>query len=626
MKKNGRTLREDIRLVIRGIKEFDNILPGQMQLVLLRSILNSSIPYIAVILSAIILDELTQGQNREKLLCYVGISVGMTCLLGAFRYYIEAKIAVGYSHLFSAHEIYLTDKAYRLPYDKLERNETRSLREQVSGSIHLSGAGMASLYWDMDVIFTNVCSSIIALLLCVNFFRKLLLWNAVNMAGIGNTVGSIVMLAALVLICSYVSCKMTGKRFDVSFEVFENGAKYNRYGEFYTMNYLPDENAALDIRIFHQEEMIIKESQQKCYAHFARGKEREMRAVNKYDGTKLLCSAFCGFMVYVFVGQKALQGVIGIGSIVMTYAAVTMLIAALSELAQIITDLRNNNEHLIRFFQYMDLPEADESNDISEKNTEIAKEIEKFDKITFSHVSFKYPESDIWVLEDINLTINAGEKLAIVGKNGSGKTTLIQLLCRLYQPTKGRILLNDKDIWSYSYSEYIQIISTVFQDFSLFAFSVAENVAVSNNYDKERVKTALAKAGLERKLGELQRGVEQTLFHDFEEDGVELSGGEAQKLAIARAIYKDAIIMILDEPTAALDPYAEHEIYKNFHKVANDKTVFFISHRLSLCRLCDNIVVLDGGKMVQYGKHDELVKQKTGKYYELWQAQAQYYN
>lgn len=638
MRKNGRTLWEDFVLVVRGIKEFNHILPGQMWLVLLRSILNSMIPYIAVIMSAFILNELTCGQSRERLLVYVGISVGLTCLCSAFKYFLDAQIAVGYSHLFNAHEIYLTDKSYRLPYEMLERSDIRSLRELVSGSINVSGAGMASLYWDMDVVFTNVCSAVIGFILCVDFLKEVVMWNTVNAVGIGNTFGMVLLFVALITVCSYVSCKMTGKRFDVSFEVFENGAKYNRYGEFYTLNYLSDEDAALDVRIFNQQRMIIRESQKQCYEPFAEGKEKELRAVNKYDGAKLLCSGLCGMVVYILVGQKALQGAIGVGSIVMTYAAVTMLIFALSDLAQIVTDLRNNNNHMIHFFQYMDL-EEEKTVSLVQKSpaawhefrvaqglcNETLAEMKPFRKLTFQHVSFKYPESATWVLKDINFTITAGEKLAIVGENGSGKTTLIKLLCRLYQPTEGRILMDDKDIWSLPYKEYIKLISTVFQDFALFAFSLAENVAAAKEYDEERVASALTKAGLGTKLQKLPKGIQQHLFHDFEEEGTDLSGGEAQKVAIARAIYKDAPIMILDEPTAALDPYAEYDIYKNFHNITLDKTVFSISHRLSSCRMCDKVVVMDAGRIVQYGTHEELVMQEDNKYYEMWQAQAQYY-
>lgn len=231
----------------------------------------------------------------------------------------------------------------------------------------------------------------------------------------------------------------------------------------------------------------------------------------------------------------------------------------------------------------------------------------------------------MYVLKNINLKLRKGEKLAIVGENGSGKTTLIKLLCRLYQPTSGEILLNGKDITSIPFSEYILCIATVFQDFALFPFSLAENVAASREYKKQKVEDALWKVGLKAKAATMKNGLEQFIFSDFDENGSDLSGGEQQRVAIARAVYKDSECMILDEPTAALDPYAEYEIYKNFSEITKCKTLISISHRLSSCRMCSRVVVMGEGGILQDGSHDELVKDKNGKYYELWTAQAQYY-
>jgi len=208
--------------------------------------------------------------------------------------------------------------------------------------------------------------------------------------------------------------------------------------------------------------------------------------------------------------------------------------------------------------------------------------------------------------------------------NGSGKTTFIKLLCRLYDPTQGEILLNGINIQKYDYEEYLSIFSVVFQDFKLFALSLAENVAAGVEYDHALVEKCLQKAGFGGRLQELPDGILTPLYKELEENGVELSGGEAQKVALARALYKDAPFIILDEPTAALDPLAEYEIYSRFNEIIENKTAVYISHRLSSCRFCDDIVVFDRGQMVQRGRHEDLVKQQ-GKYYELWETQAQYY-
>ena len=630
MKKNGRTIKKDISIIYRGIKEFEKILPKQMKHVFIRCFLAAVIPFITTAVSASIIDALIAGQKRSNLIIICFVGVGIVFFLSLWKNYEDCKIGVGYSRLFSSHEISLTNKSYSMPYEILEMSKTRKLRDEVSGSIQLSGAGMASLYWDMDVFWTNAIAAVIAIVILLKYMYEMFSGDISVNLGYGNSVGAISFMAVLVVFCSYVSCKMTGKRFDVDFEVFQNGSKYSRYGDFYNMNYLPNEHAAMDARIYRQEETIISECQSKCYKHFAEGKRKELNAVSRYDGVKLACSCICGCLVYIIIGQKALQGIIGYGSIILLYSAVTMFIEAMSRMAEIITDLRNNNEHLLRYFQYMDLPEeavdvVTLKKTVFEGEHAAQEKKEMMTGLCFQNVSFKYPESEQFVLKDINLEIRAGEKLAIVGENGSGKTTLIKLICRLYKPTMGKILLNGKDIWQYSYEDYIAMIATVFQDFSLFAFSLAENIAASQEYDRERILLALKKAGITAKVDCFEKGMEQPLFHDFDENGVDLSGGEAQKVAIARAVYKDADIMILDEPTAALDPYAEYEIYKNFGAIATGKTVLSISHRLSSCRMCDYIVVIHQGKIVQCGTHDDLVQDKNGKYYKLWNAQAQYY-
>ena len=223
------------------------------------------------------------------------------------------------------------------------------------------------------------------------------------------------------------------------------------------------------------------------------------------------------------------------------------------------------------------------------------------------------------------MKFDIGKRLAVVGMNGSGKTTFIKLLCRLYDPTEGVILLNGIDIRKYNYREYMDIFSVVFQDFKLFALKLGENVAASVSYEQDRVVDCLEKAGFSERLAKLENGIETYLYKDYQKDGVEVSGGEAQKIAIARALYKDAPFIVLDEPTAALDPIAEAEIYSKFDEIAGDKTAIYISHRLSSCKFCDEILVFHKGAVIQQGTHEELVADTQGKYHELWHAQAQYY-
>lgn len=246
-------------------------------------------------------------------------------------------------------------------------------------------------------------------------------------------------------------------------------------------------------------------------------------------------------------------------------------------------------------------------------------------EIEFHDVSFRYPGARQDSLKHVSLKFRIGERLAVVGMNGSGKTTFIKLLCRLYDPTEGEILLNGIDIRLYDYEEYLSLFSVVFQDFRLFSFPLGQNVAADTDFDPEKAKRCLDRAGFRERLSHMPYGLATCLYKDFDADGVEISGGEAQKIALARALYKDAPFIILDEPTAALDPVAEAEIYTSFNDIAGGKTAIYISHRLSSCKFCDEIVVFHEGAIIQRGSHNELVADTNGKYYELWHAQAQYY-
>ena len=297
-----------------------------------------------------------------------------------------------------------------------------------------------------------------------------------------------------------------------------------------------------------------------------------------------------------------------------------LLLEAVSGLVSAVQLSLINHEYIKRFFAYFDIP-----NPMYQGTLSVEKRDDNDYSIEFRDVSFKYPSSEAYALRHVSLKFRIGEKLAVVGMNGSGKTTFIKLLCRLYDPTEGVILLNGVDIRKYDYQEYLSIFSVVFQDFQLFAFSLGQNVAAGAAYDRSRVERCLDEAGFGQRLSEMPEGLDTCLYHDYDTNGVEISGGEAQKIAIARALYKNAPFIVLDEPTAALDPVSEYEVYQKFNEISGGKTAIYISHRLASCRFCDDILVFDEGKIVQHGTHETLLAQADGKYAALWNAQAQYY-
>lgn len=246
--------------------------------------------------------------------------------------------------------------------------------------------------------------------------------------------------------------------------------------------------------------------------------------------------------------------------------------------------------------------------------------------IQFKNVSFKYPYNDFYSLKNVNSLIRKGDRVAIVGKNGAGKSTYIKLLLRIYQPTDGIILLNGKDINSIPYIEYLKMFSTVFQDYKLFAQSIKENIMFDrNNSDKKLLDEILQEVGLYEKINSLHQGINTTIYKTFDNDGYVPSEGEAQKIAFARAIYRDAPIVILDEPSSSLDPQSEFELYGIFDNMAKSKTCLYISHRLAISAFCNKIIVFDNGNLIEEGDHESLMKEK-GLYYSLYNMQAKYYD
>ena len=247
----------------------------------------------------------------------------------------------------------------------------------------------------------------------------------------------------------------------------------------------------------------------------------------------------------------------------------------------------------------------------------------KYD-IEFQNVSFMYPNTDRYVLRNVNIKIKSGERLSVVGYNGAGKSTFIKLICRLYKPTEGRILIGGVDISTIDLADYRELLSVVFQDFQIFCLTIRDNIVMNREYDKARLDDAIEKSGLRERLALLESGVETDLWRLFDESGVELSGGEGQKVACARAYYKDAPVVILDEPTASLDPLAETRLYERFNNIIGEKTSIYISHRLASVKFCDSIAVFADGELVEHGTHRELMD-ADGVYAEMFRKQAHYY-
>lgn len=320
-------------------------------------------------------------------------------------------------------------------------------------------------------------------------------------------------------------------------------------------------------------------------------------------------------IVYILVGLKTLAEHTPISAFSLT---ITSAISFSDCVSQIIA----SGSDYIRAIQY--ITPMIEIMAVKEIEDEGNEQLEEIKSITFSHVFFKYPKTENYILEDISFTIHKGEKISVVGLNGAGKTTIVKLLCRLYHVSSGEILINNIPIENYESKHYLEKISAVFQDYKLFLYSIRENILPKG--ETSEVKKICEDVGISEKIEELPKQYESALSKSYEDDGVELSGGQQQKIAIARALAKNSDLLILDEPTSALDPLAEAEIYENFNSLAKDKTAIYISHRLSSSVFCDKILVLDGGKVKNFDSHENLMKDTESLYYKLFTTQAKNYH
>lgn len=321
-------------------------------------------------------------------------------------------------------------------------------------------------------------------------------------------------------------------------------------------------------------------------------------------------------LIYIFIANKIINENQPISVFILYVSAALSFSTSISS---IINTSKNFINGLKLVTPFVKLTQLQEINDSSEKiifNGE-------FEELEFKNVSFSYPKNDDLILNNINFKIKRNEKISIVGLNGAGKTTLVKLLCRLYEPTYGEIILNGQSICKYEYNSYIKHISTIFQDFKLFSYSLKENLLA--DISDSDAYTAFCEVGLKEKIDSLSTGIHTIYSKSYSEEGVNLSGGESQKVALARALQVNSDLIILDEPTSALDPISEAEFYTKLHKLINNKTLIYISHRMSSSKLCDKILVINNGSISDFDSHENLMKDKSSLYYKLFMKQAENY-
>ena len=603
---------ERIRITKRGFGILRKYCPGLSKQKALYEFIHSLQPFITIWFSARIVDELTNHCRKDYIASYVicVITINFICIV--FQNVLLHICNEKESQMWIWFEKVFSDKQMSLDYDDLEDVSIQKQRQEVEENLFMFGNGLAQLVWGTSVMVK----------VFVNIFVALLMSGTLFISKTGEKIVDhpiwIVAILGCITLCGFSNYKATRKENSLFMKWCDNSLWFNRTFMFFGHELYTNLERAKDVRIYRQDTLAIK-------------KIEELEAWGKAEKKNSFHMAFfpsvAGFIVglgncacYLFVAIKAFLGAYGVGSVVQYVSVLTRLGDGIRDLMFMVSDNELYCAHLKKMYDYLDIP-----NHMYQGSLTVEKREDNEYYIEFRNVSFKYPRTENYVLRNVNLKFKIGEKLAVVGMNGSGKTTFIKLLCRLYDPTEGEILLNNVDIRKYDYKEYMSIFSVVFQDFKLFSFGLGQNVSASFHYNEELAKKCLEKAGFYGRLQSMKKGLETSIYKDLDEEGVEISGGEAQKIALARALYKNAPFIILDEPTAALDPIAEYEVYSKFNEIVQDKTAIYISHRLSSCRFCDVIAVFDGGQIVQRGVHDRLLQDTHGKYYELWNAQAQYY-
>ncbi len=387
----------------------------------------------------------------------------------------------------------------------------------------------------------------------------------------------------------------------------------------YWLSFTENYKQGKDIKVYRAQKLIQQE-----YDYWQeKSLKLTRKTIKKIIPLRRIIGIFTGLIVgtlYSYIALRAAIGLLSAENLVAIVGAVPLIINGITQLS----NLPFLTKTLCKYVGYLKRI-ADYDSDRYMGTIPVEKRDDNDFLIEFKDVSFKYPNTDTYALKHVSMQFKIGEHLAFVGTNGSGKTTFIKLLCRLYDPTEGEILLNGINIQKYNMTEYMSLFSVVFQDFSLFAVPLSQNVSTSVEYDNKKLWRYLEKAGIANRVKEMPKQENTVLYKELDDNGVEISGGEAQKIAIARALYRNAPFVVLDEPTAALDPISEFEIYERFNDFTKDKTAIYISHRLSSCRFCDKIMVFDNGQIVQFGTHESLLSDENGKYNQLWNSQAKYY-
>lgn len=570
-------------------------------------------PFVNIYFTAKIIDELSAEANIKSLVVYICLAIGLNFVLsyiGSFTGDFQETLQID---LYNREDFKMAEKIYNTEYDKLEDGSFRETIHKHEEAGASRWARFAYFIWTSTVFISGVFTVIVSVVMILPLLK-------IGFTRTGDTffekpvflITLISVIVAMAVVMLLIAIKMN-KSYLAANEAY---ATLDRL--FYSfIDIFGDYKTGKEIRLYKEQNLISRIATDKILTDGEKTLKQISMRTAKTSSVVAVMGAAVAFGVYVFIGVKGNFGLFDIGSLVMYCGAFMQIVNGVMQIANTLGKLA---EILPLARVYFEIIESTDDREYGATELDLS---DKFD-IEFKDVSFKYPGADTYALQNINLKISGGEHLAVVGRNGSGKTTFIKLMCRLYDVTDGEILINGVNIKDYSKQSIIALYSVVFQDFKIFSIPLRDNICADKQCDEKRLRACLENANILDRAESLPQKENTYLYKDIDKNGVEISGGEAQKLALARALYKDSPVVILDEPTAALDPVAENEIYNRFNTFVDGKTAIYISHRLSSCVFCSRIAVFDRARLVEVGTHSDLLA-ADGKYSELWHAQAQYY-
>lgn len=573
--------------------------PNYIILLLVNALLESARIVVNIILPKYLIDELLGNKDPQMLLILGSAIVLSNVIFKLIENIMKKQLTIGRIKLEEKMSQIMANKIMNVDFSYLENPYYLDLKERAVFAINNQSA--------LENIIVGITNTIRDLITIISLLIILFSLSWVLVVFLLLTIG-----LNLWIYSSFANYQQ---------EFFQSIIPINRkYGYYMGLGF--QDKPQKDIRLYNMGPMLTQrviEYNKDLMDEFQVFYNR----LGKIEGLYNVINVLQASIAYGYVGLRVISDKFGpnisIGSFTMYVNAAINFSQTTTKLGENITLTFQMLQYLDPFMEFISLPETKEYSG----NLKMEDEIKS---ISFKNVSFKYPGSDKYVLEDISFDIKGGEKISIVGLNGAGKTTLIKLLCRLYEPDSGEIFVNGHNIYDYEYESYMEKIAVIFQDYKLFAFTVGENISCNEGYKEDKkIMDLIEEVGLKEKIDSLPNGLDSLIGKAYDDKGIELSGGESQKIAITRALYKDAPLIILDEPTSALDPLAEAEIYEHFNTLVKGKTAIYISHRMSSSVFCDRILLIEDGKVVDYDSHANLMEKKDSLYYKLFTTQAKNY-